>query len=1352
VKQPLFFILFIFSLSTYAQTTFTSVTTGDWDDGATWGNTSPGVQGTDWPAATDHAVIASGHTVSLTSAETIVDLTVNVGGVFDDDNRGDITVDGNLVINGTVTGNRNIQFTGGSGQTIDGTGVHNSAGDIVANGTTVIASTASLTLVSNFDLSGVTVTNNGTITVNTSVTGNASTTWINAANSTLKIGSNLLNGAGTLTASASGNTVTYIKDGGQAIKIPTGSTYYSLTIEGTGAKTISADLTISGDLTITSGELDTNSANLTIGGDFINSGGTFTENSNLVTFNGTGSQSITTTTSETFYDFTINKASGTLSLASDVIVSNTLTMTNGVLDAGANTLTLGTGTGVEGILAYTAGQIVGLFERWVAIGTATTDVVFPVGSASNPNSVTINFTGITSGGTVLFQFLDSDPGNAGLSLDDAGTTIYNTFVDGYWEMSMANGFNLTGGQTYSLDLDGTGFGAFTIDAATRLLTRANAGSNWTAEGTHVAAVNPTAMRTGLTSEGAQYAFGDDTNCTGPTTSAITGSSDVCTSDLNSAYSVTLNAGNTYTWTVTGGTIDAPSSGVDVNNITVDWGGTGVVGSVSVVETNGCTSGATVSLSVDVNSIAPTSITGKTNVAESTTGEPYSVTNRAGYTYTWTISGGTQASGGTTNSITVDWGTAGVGNISVVAQKAGCSVATAYNIDVTKYIVINSAQTGNWGSGTTWVTGSVPLTTENARILNSHTVTFTADETIVNFIIDAGGTVTTTNKILNVDGDFTVNGTYSGGTKALDIQGVNATIDGTGTISVSGANVQLRNGNKSIASTAVLSITAGNFEFKEAGITLTNNGSISVTADVVGLATSTWTNSANSTLKVGGVLGLTTGIFNASASGNTVEYNGTGAQTIISPASSTYFNLAASTSGTKTTAASLDINGDLTISGTAILDVNANTSDLTVAGNWSNSGTFTQGGQTVTLDGAASQTINGSTTTTFNNLIINNSVSGDAVTLNSPAIVNTAFTLSDGIVLTTSTNIISLATAATTSGYSDASFVNGPMTYNSITSSTVTFPVGKDSEVHRLDLTVNGTGSNYTTEYIHSSATALGYTLPGTIDKVSGIGYWDVTRAAGGTVTTAAVDLYYNSNDVVSEASTLRVAKDDGAGNWLDLGGTGTASPAGNILSTTNFTAFSSFSLANNTGGLNALPVELVFFKGNISDQGVILRWQTASEWNNDYFDIEVSSDGEYFKKIAQVMGKGTTNKVSNYEYLDRFSSLGLNYYRLKQVDFDGSFALSNTILVVNNIEPKLVFSAYPQPASNQLTIRLSAVNDEAPLHLFIFNMNGTVVKNILLDPNTRELIFDASSLTEGLYLVRLKQTYHSYNGKLLIKR
>jgi len=117
----------------------------------------------------------------------------------------------------------------------------------------------------------------------------------------------------------------------------------------------------------------------------------------------------------------------------------------------------------------------------------------------------------------------------------------------------------------------------------------------------------------------------------------------------------------------------------------------------------------------------------------------------------------------------------------------------------------------------------------------------------------------------VSGDLTIDGTYNGDVKPLILDGANTTIDGTGTIDFTTSDLELETGNKTISSAASLNLSTGDFALKIAGIKVTNNGSITIADDLTATdATNSWTNAANSTLKIGGVL-LASGNLLASAS-------------------------------------------------------------------------------------------------------------------------------------------------------------------------------------------------------------------------------------------------------------------------------------------------------------------------------------------------------------------------------------------------------------------------------------------------------------------------------------------------------
>lgn len=100
-------------------------------------------------------------------------------------------------------------------------------------------------------------------------------------------------------------------------------------------------------------------------------------------------------------------------------------------------------------------------------------------------------------------------------------------------------------------------------------------------------------------------------------------------------------------------------------------------------------------------------------------------------------------------------------------------------------------------------------------------------------------------------------------------------------------------------------------------------------------------------------------------------------------------------------------------------------------------------------------------------------------------------------------------------------------------------------------------------------------------------------------------------------------------------------------------------------GINTtiLPVELLSFEAEILYNAVEFKWATASELNNDKFEIEESYDGLHFKKIGEVEGNGTSTEQQNYSFKIEKTGNGIFYYRLKQLDFDGQFEYSKVIHV-----------------------------------------------------------------------------------------
>jgi len=188
--------------------------------------------------------------------------------------------------------------------------------------------------------------------------------------------------------------------------------------------------------------------------------------------------------------------------------------------------------------------------------------------------------------------------------------------------------------------------------------------------------------------------------------------------------------------------------------------------------------------------------------------------------------------------------------------------------------------------------------------------------------------------------------------------------------------------------------------------------------------------------------------------------------------------------------------------------------------------------------------------------------------------------------------------------------------------------------------------------------------------------------------------------------------------------------------------YSSFSTFHGFEPGAFIPVELVYFDGKFLEDKVKLNWQTASEINNEKFEIEHSIDGVAFEKIGVVDGSGTTTNVVDYNFLHLQPSRGDNYYRLKQIDFDGSFAYSEILHLKNNQSPK--FKLYPNPVKEKLF--LSGVSEDASA--IIFDHSGRQVTKI--DAVGTEI--NTGFLSSGLYILKIMTPdQHQLESKFIVE-
>lgn len=169
------------------------------------------------------------------------------------------------------------------------------------------------------------------------------------------------------------------------------------------------------------------------------------------------------------------------------------------------------------------------------------------------------------------------------------------------------------------------------------------------------------------------------------------------------------------------------------------------------------------------------------------------------------------------------------------------------------------------------------------------------------------------------------------------------------------------------------------------------------------------------------------------------------------------------------------------------------------------------------------------------------------------------------------------------------------------------------------------------------------------------------------------------------------------------------------------------------GNTFVLPVELSWFEAEQLGSQVLLKWGTQTEANNSHFVVEHSTDGKPFLPAGRLSGAGDSQQPREYAFLHPEPEPGLNYYRLQQVDFDGTAAYSEIVSVELQPEENLL-QLYPTAADNTLTIEWQQAPRQ-PISLSIFNMQGNIATTIKLDSQGRQAQLSVGNLPPGAYLL-----------------
>lgn len=273
-------------------------------------------------------------------------------------------------------------------------------------------------------------------------------------------------------------------------------------------------------------------------------------------------------------------------------------------------------------------------------------------------------------------------------------------------------------------------------------------------------------------------------------------------------------------------------------------------------------------------------------------------------------------------------------------------------------------------------------------------------------------------------------------------------------------------------------------------------------------------------------------------------------------------------------------------------------------------------------------------------------------------------------------------------------------------------------------------------------------FPQTIDYQLTVEYGDSVRFIVQSIGPASFQWYLN-NKMISEnenipevhASTLSIStateKEIGTYYCIVTTAKGTARSLNIILNVDTY-----------------LPVNLLSFDAENRNNVVELNWATVTEFNNDYFTIERSDDGEKYYPVAQISAAGNSNNRIYYSYNDisNDAANSVVYYKLTQTDFDGkseiigatSCSLSN--LGSNNFEPVIYLSA-----ENTIQISLSSESDQTA-QLTIYDLSGRIIvlEKVELMEGNNNFSLNASDLYAGMYVIALASGTDVISEKIMV--
>jgi uncharacterized repeat protein (TIGR01451 family) len=670
------------------------------------------------------------------------------------------------------------------------------------------------------------------------------------------------------------------------------------------------------------------------------------------------------------------------------------------------------------------------------------------------------------------------------------------------------------------------------------------------------------------------------------------------------------------------------------------------------------------------------------------------------------------------------GVHGVASITVSVSDGTCATTETFNCSFGNLWI---GKTTDWHTESNWG-GEVPKTGVDVYIPASpaggNFPLISNDVAMRDLYLESGAELNANNPVtITIERNVTNNGTVTINNGTTVISGTGITISGTGTLQMHDANL------------------SG---------TITCSSNLGISGD--------WNR---------------TGTFTHSS--GIVTFNGTVAQTLSSTES--FYSLGVDNSAGITFSSNIDVtdtlkllNGVITASGSFTLADNLTI--VRLAGSLGAAPTF----------GATTNVVYMGSVITGNEIPGTNTVgdfrldaSGIEVTLGSTITLNGELELTNGIISTGANSIImASSTTADLIGGSETSFVNGTLVRTIATNTnSYNLPIGNGTATTAyLPITFINNNLVGTTTLTASvgTMTESGDNIDGNITtaeadgnnyiNVVEDGLWSIVPDSEPGSGSYGVQLYFN--DAIAASLTdnafailKRPSSSTSYADWdcytattivpsVDAAGRTKASGYAERL---GYTSFSQFVIAS---AENPLPVDLISFTGKYSKGQVALEWVTQSEFENDYFIVEKSTDAINFSELTRVNGCGTCGQTQVYQTTDINITNGTIYYRLKQVDFNGTSATKD-LIVVNCPLIGGDITIYPQPAKDEINIKLVAEYTKMVDINILNSMGIQVLKNsIRIFEGSQTIPIDINSLNSGWYVLIINDGTNIYKNKITI--